>query len=118
MIFANVFDPGRDRREMGHWQLVQILKIKKACAKHVFCTGLFIDKVRKLFLFFLNLDYLLTIVVAAGFARAVHQLHLAALGALADAGQAELPVRGTTGISSRLGNFSFGCCHGYTSSLF
>ena len=84
----------------------------------MFCISLFICKEGKLFLFFLNLDYLLTIVVAAGLARAVHQLHLAALGALADAGQAELPVRGTTGISSRLGNFSFGCCHGYTSSLF
>ena len=66
--------------------------------------------------FVLDLDYLLAIIIATGLAHAVRKLHFSALGALHDARERQLPVRGTTGISSRLRNFSFRCCHGHTSS--
>ena len=45
--------------------------------------------------------YFLTVIVAAGLAHSVGQLHLAALGALYDAGQRQLPVS-AAGISSGL----------------
>ena len=71
-----------------------------------------------LFGFFLDLDYLLAIIVATGLAHTVRKLHLSAARALDDSRKRQLPVSATTGISSRLRNFAFRYCHGHTSSLF
>ena len=66
----------------------------------------------------LSFDDLLAVIVTACLADAVAQLHLAAAGALYDARHGQLPMSATTGISSRLGDFSFRSGHSYTSSMF
>lgn len=63
-----------------------------------------------------HIDDLNAVVITAVLANAVGQLLFVALGALDDAGQAELPV-GTTRTTTSLGYFSLWDSHGYTSSI-
>ena len=63
-----------------------------------------------------NLQVLTAIVGAASLTNLMRELHLAALRALAHAGQVQLPVGVTTLIATGLRNFSLRYCHGgYTS---